>query len=101
MTEEEFRGMAVEMRGMVALNAGMVALNAGMAALNAGMAALNAGDGGGDAGMAAGFYADKSLLSLLLPPPGAYRKPFCLTQGVVRYAHLPWAGSSLPLRGAR
>ena len=80
MTEEEIRGMAVEMRGMVALNAGMAALNAGMAA---------------------GFYADKSLLSLLLPPPGAYRKPFCLTQGVVRYAHLPWAGSSLPLRGAR
>ena len=52
-------------------------------------------------GTAAGNYAGKFLLSLLLPPSGAYRKPFCLTQGVVRYAHLPWAGSSLPLRGAR
>ena len=44
---------------------------------------------------------DNSLLSLLLPPPGAYRKPICLTQGVARYARLPWAGSLLPLRGAR
>ena len=55
----------------------------------------------GNAAMAAGNYAEKSLLSLLLPPPGAYRKPFCLTQGVARYARLPWAVVSLPLRGAR
>ena len=55
----------------------------------------------GNAAMAVENYADKFLLSLLLPPPGAYRNPFCLTQGVARYARLPWAGSLLPLRGAR
>ena len=42
---------------------------------------------------------DYSLLSLLLPPPGAYRKPICLTQGVARCARLPWAGSLAPRRG--
>ena len=36
-----------------------------------------------------------------LCPVGAYRKPIGLTQGVARCARLPWAGSSLPLRGAR
>ena len=46
-------------------------------------------------------FAEKSLLSLLLPPPGAYRTALDLTQGVARYARLPWAGSLLPLRGAR
>ena len=46
-------------------------------------------------------FAEKSLLSLLLPPPGAYRTALDLTQGVARYACLPWAGSLLPLRGAR
>ena len=40
------------------------------------------------------------LLSLLLPPPGAYRIPFGLTQGVARFARLPWAVSFCP-SGAR
>ena len=87
MTEEEIGAMA-------ALNAAMAVLNSAMAAGNAAMAALNAA-------MAAENYAGKFLLSLLLPPSGAYRCRLDKTQGVVRYAHLPWAGSSLPLRGAR
>ena len=40
------------------------------------------------------------LLSLLLPPPGAYRIPFGLTQGAARFARLPWAVSFCP-SGAR
>ena len=46
----------------------------------------------GNAAMAAENYADKFLLSLLLPPPGAYRNASCLTQGVasLRSLALGW-----------
>ena len=40
-------------------------------------------------------------LSLLLPPPGAPRWRLGTTQVSRRFARLPWAGVSLPLRGAR
>ena len=52
-------------------------------------------------GDAAFKCTDKSPLPLLLPPPGAYRTACGLPQGVARCARLPWAGSLLPLRGAR
>ena len=52
-------------------------------------------------GDAAFKCTDKSPLPLLLPPPGAYRTASGPTQGATRCARLPWAGSLLPLRGAR
>ena len=43
-------------------------------------------------GVYARWWRNESFLSLLLPPPGAYRKPFCLTQGVasLRSLALGW-----------
>ena len=45
-------------------------------------------------------FADSILSVAAFAPSGGESLAYRATQGAVRFAHLPWAGSSLPLWGA-